>query len=88
MLFVHGDWDMSTPLDNTLSLLPYFPKGHAIVVHRGGHDGPFYQLREQPAAKAAVFDFLRSGATERLPVSVTLSLPKFTIPAFPAPEER
>jgi pimeloyl-ACP methyl ester carboxylesterase len=88
VLFVHGDWDMSTPVDNALSLLPYFPKGRAIVVHRAGHDGTFYQLREQPAAKAAVYDFLRTGATTNLPVSVTLALPKFAIPSFPAPDHR
>jgi pimeloyl-ACP methyl ester carboxylesterase len=84
VLFVHGDWDMSTPVDNTLSLLPFFPKGHAILVHRAGHDGTFYQLREQPAAKAAVYEFLRTGEMKNLPVSVSLSLPKFTIPSFPA----
>ena len=88
VLFVHGDWDLSTPVDNTLSLLPYFPNGHAIVVHRAGHDGTFYQLREQPAAKAAVYEFLRTGEMKNLPVSVSLSLPKFTIPSFPAPANR
>jgi pimeloyl-ACP methyl ester carboxylesterase len=82
VLFVHGDWDISTPVDNTLSLLPYFPNGHAIVVHRGGHDGTFYQLRQEPAVKAAVYEFLRTGAMKNLPASVTLSLPKFTIPTF------
>jgi pimeloyl-ACP methyl ester carboxylesterase len=85
VLFVHGDWDISTPVDNTLSLLPYFPKGHAILVHRGGHDGTFYQLREQPRLKAAVYEFLRTGQMENLPVSVSLSVPKFTIPSFSAP---
>jgi pimeloyl-ACP methyl ester carboxylesterase len=51
IVFVHGDWDTSTPVENTLGLLPYFPNGHAILVHRAGHDGTFYQLRESPAAK-------------------------------------
>ncbi|MEO8019295.1 MAG: alpha/beta hydrolase [Pseudomonadota bacterium] len=88
VLFVHGDWDISTPIDNALSLLPYFPKGHVIQVHRGGHDGTFYQLREQPALKKAVYDFLRTGAMKNFPATVALSLPKFTVPSFPAPRQR
>jgi pimeloyl-ACP methyl ester carboxylesterase len=85
VLFVHGDWDVSTPIENPLSLLPYFPNGHVIQVHRGGHDGTFYQLREHPEVKAAVYEFLRIGRMHNLPVSVSLSLPRFTRPAFPAP---
>lgn len=82
VVFVHGDWDTSTPIDNTLSLLPYFRNGHAILVHRGGHDGAFYQLRNEPAAKQAIYDFLRTGAMEGLPTEVALPLPKFDLPDF------
>lgn len=82
IVFVHGDWDTSTPIDNTLGLLPYFPNGHAILVHRAGHDGTFYQLRGDPAAKQAVYDFLKSGNTNALPVDVTLPEPKFEVPSF------
>jgi pimeloyl-ACP methyl ester carboxylesterase len=85
VVFVHGDWDTSTPIDNTLGLLPYFRNGHAILVHRGGHDGAFYQLRNELAAKQAIYDFLRTGDTKGLPVEVTLPLPKFELPAFAPP---
>jgi len=85
VVFVHGDWDTSTPIENTLGLLPYFPKGHAILVHRAGHDGTFYQLRESPAAKQAIYDFLRTGVTSGLPTEVTLPAPKFEAPAFSPP---
>jgi pimeloyl-ACP methyl ester carboxylesterase len=85
VLFVHGDWDISTPIDNALSLLPQFPNGHAILVHRAGHDGPFYQLRQQPAVKAAIYEFLQTGKMEGMPTSVSLALPAFTRPSFPAP---
>jgi len=88
VVFVHGDWDTSTPIENTLGLLPYFPNGHAILVHRAGHDGTFYQLREDPAAKQAVLDFLRTGAMAGLPTEVVLSTPKFEHPAFPPPAAR
>lgn len=85
IVFVHGDWDTSTPIENTLGLLPYFPNGHAILVHRAGHDGAFYQLREDPAAKQAIYDFLRTGATAGLPTEVVLAAPKFEVPTFPPP---
>lgn len=85
VVFVHGDWDTSTPIDNTLGLLPYFRNGHAILVHRGGHDGAFHQLRNDSAAKQAVYDFLSTGDAKNLPVEVTLPLPKFELPAFAPP---
>lgn len=87
VLFVHGDWDASTPIDNTLGLLPYFPNGHAILVHRGGHDGAFYLLRNEPATKQAILDFLKTGQMEGLPTEVTLPLPKFELPDFPPPRD-
>lgn len=85
VIFVHGDWDTSTPVENTLGLLPYFPNGHALVVHRAGHDGTFYMLRGEPAAKKAVYEFLRTGKTAGLPVEVTLPLPAFAPPPFAPP---
>lgn len=87
VLFVHGDWDTSTPIDNTLGLLPYFPNGHAILVHRGGHDGAFYLLRNEPATKQAILDFLKTGRMEGMPTEVTLTLPKFELPGFPPPRD-
>lgn len=85
VVFVHGDWDTSTPIENTLGLLPYFPNGHAILVHRAGHDGAFYQLRESPAAKQAIYDFLRTGETSALPTEASLATPRFAVPDFAPP---
>ncbi|WP_050435811.1 alpha/beta hydrolase [Chondromyces crocatus] len=87
-LFVHGDWDTSTPIDNTLGLLPYFRNGRVILVHRAGHDGPFYQLREAPAAKLAVHEFLKTGETSGLPTEVSLPVPEFAVPAFAPPARK
>ncbi len=85
VVFVHGDWDTSTPVENTLGLLPYFPNGHAILVHRAGHDGTFYQLRENPAAKQAIYDFLRTGELRGVPTDISLTAPRFEVPAFAPP---
>lgn len=85
VIFVHGDWDTATPMENTLELLPYFPKGRALLVHRGGHDGTFYQLRQDSAAKQAIYDFLRTGEMAGLPATTSLAVPQFEVPEF-APE--
>lgn len=85
VVFVHGDWDTSTPIENTLGLLPYFPNGHALLVHRAGHDGAFYQLRESPAAKQALYDFLRTGDARGLPSEASLEAPRFEMPDFAPP---
>lgn len=65
-----------------LDQLPSFTHGRALVVHRGGHDGPFYLLREQPDAKDAIHRFLRTGSMEGIPAAVTLPAPSFAVPAF------
>jgi pimeloyl-ACP methyl ester carboxylesterase len=85
VVFVHGDWDTSTPIENMFGLLPYFPNGHAILVHRAGHDGTFYQLRKDAAAKQAIYNFLRTGETRGLPTEVTLDAPRFETPSFAPP---
>jgi hypothetical protein len=85
VLLVHGNWDAPTPIENMLTQLAYFPHGHGIVVHRGGHDGTFYQLRDEPAAKNAVYAFLRTGDLKGLPSEVMLPVPTFKVPGFPPP---
>ena len=82
VLLIHGDWDSSTPVENTLAQLAYLPNGKAIIVHRGGHDGAFYLLREAPQAKEAVYHFLKTGEMKDLPGELTLPVPAFVKPAF------
>lgn len=82
VLLIHGDWDSSTPVENTLAQLPYFPNGKAVIVHRGGHDGAFYLLREAPRVKEAVYRFLKTGEMKDLPGELALPVPAFVKPAF------
>jgi pimeloyl-ACP methyl ester carboxylesterase len=74
VVFIHGDWDTSTPLENTLSMLPYFPNSRAIVVHRGTHSARADVERLMPDVMSKVLEFLRSGRMEQLPVSLELQL--------------
>ena len=85
MLFVQGDWDTSTPIENTLAMLPYFPNSRTIVLHRAQHNGTFALLRGRPEVAAKVYDFLRDGRTADLPAEVWLDPVTFARPDFPAP---
>jgi pimeloyl-ACP methyl ester carboxylesterase len=72
VLFVHGDWDTSTPIENTLSMLPYFPNAHALIVHRGDHGARAEIERRMPDVMEKIFEFLRTGRRNQLPVNVEL----------------
>jgi len=85
VLFVQGDWDTSTPIENTLAMLPYFPNSRTIVLHRAQHNDPFALLRGRPEVAAKVYDFLRDGRTTDLPAEVQLDPVTFARPDFPAP---
>ncbi|OJT23820.1 hypothetical protein BO221_17795 [Archangium sp. Cb G35] len=88
ILFVQGDWDTSTPIENTLAMLPYFPNSRTIIVHRAQHNGTFALLRERPETAAQVYEFLRSGKTEGLPARIELPPVAFAKPSHPAPSRR
>jgi pimeloyl-ACP methyl ester carboxylesterase len=85
VVFVSGDWDLSTPRENLLHVLPYFPNSRTVLVHQGLH-GAYASVRANlPEATAAIMDFIRTGATANLPVQVTVPAAKFAAPDFPAP---
>ncbi|RKI48674.1 alpha/beta fold hydrolase [Corallococcus sp. AB004] len=83
VLFFHGDWDTSTPIDNTLGLLPYFPNGRALLVHRGVHHTRAPVFEQHPEILPKVIAFLKTGDTRDLPVNVSLPVPTFQKPPFP-----
>lgn len=85
ILFVQGDWDPSTPIENTLSMLPWFPNAHMIIVHRAQHGGTFQWLRTRPDAAAKAYEFLRSGRVADLPVEIALAPIEFERPEFAPP---
>lgn len=85
VLFMSGDWDTSTPIENLLEIAPYFPNGHTIVVHREGHNGPTWLTRNHPAVFSALVEFFRSGATAGLPAEISNPPPVFAVPGFPPP---
>ena len=88
VVFVHGDWDTQTPVENTLQVAPYFPNSHVLLVERGGHGAMNQVTQHLPDTMTALLAFLKTGTTESLPASVTVPAPKFSVPTFPAPEPR
>jgi hypothetical protein len=85
VVFVQGDWDLQTPVENLLEVTPYFPKGRVLLVERGGHNALPVIFQQRPEVAEGLVDFLRTGNAEKLPVRVTLPVPKVAVPTFPPP---
>ncbi|WP_213981150.1 alpha/beta fold hydrolase [Sphingomonas sp. dw_22] len=80
VLFVQGDWDTNTPVENLTGLLPYFPNARAIIVHRGQHTGALALLRDRPELAAAARRFLKDGTLDDLPAEAALAPVRFALP--------
>jgi pimeloyl-ACP methyl ester carboxylesterase len=85
VIFIHGDWDTATPVENMLDMLPYFPNARAVLVHRGRHQSREPLFAERPDIAVRLTRFLRSGETDGLPAEATLPAPVFDLPGFPPP---
>jgi pimeloyl-ACP methyl ester carboxylesterase len=85
VVFLHGDWDIATPIENMLGMLPYFPNARAVLVHRGTHRSREPLFAQRPDIAAQIMHFLRSGESDGLPVEVSLPAPAFDLPGFPPP---
>jgi len=87
VVFVEGDWDTSTPIENTLSVAPYFMNGKVVIVEHGKHFALKQMVDDAPGIVLALLEFLRSGKTTQLPPRLTLPVPKFQAPKFPPPNK-
>ncbi|NKJ23148.1 alpha/beta hydrolase [Dyella sp. SG609] len=86
VLFVQGDWDPSTPMENTLAMLPWFPNARMMILHRAQHGGTFQWLRTRPELAAKVYDFLRTGEFGDLPSEAALDAVAFEKPDVAVPK--
>ena len=85
VIFAQGDWDTSTPVENTLEIAPYFLNGRVLIAEHGGHGVLGSITQSLPEVRAKLQEFLESGSTKDLPTRVKLPVPTFTVPDFPAP---
>ncbi len=85
IVFAQGDWDTSTPVENTLNIAPYFVNGRVLIAEHGGH-GVLDPIAEHlPDVWAVLAEFLKTGNNANVPPRVTLPVPKFGVPDFPPP---
>jgi pimeloyl-ACP methyl ester carboxylesterase len=85
VVFVEGDWDTSTPIENVLSVAPYFLNGRVLIVEHGKHAALKRIVEDAPEIVTDLIEFVRTGSTARLPTRMTLPVPKFEAPRFPPP---
>jgi pimeloyl-ACP methyl ester carboxylesterase len=77
IVFLQGDWDTSTPLENSREIQPYFARSKLIVVHRGGHGAVYDVADEHPDLMEDLIEYLRTGAMDGLPSRVELEAVRF-----------
>jgi pimeloyl-ACP methyl ester carboxylesterase len=75
VLFIAGDWDTSTPIENTRRIAPYFLNSRTLYVHRGTHGARSDIERTRPDVMAPILTFLKTGDTSQLPTKVELPAP-------------
>ena len=84
---MEGDWDTSTPIENTLSVAPYFMNGRVLIVEHGKHFALKQMVEDSPDIVTALMEFVRSGEITNLPTRMTLPGPKFQAPKFLPPNK-
>ncbi len=79
-VIVHGTWDISTPFDNALEVLPRFRNGKLVSVIGGSHGALGEAFDADPAFEAAFWTYLRTGDVEVMPDSVSLPPVDWIVP--------
>ena len=71
-VIVHGTWDVNTPFDNALELVPLFANAHFIPVEGGSHAALTEALDLVDGFRAQLMEFVATGDTEGLPEELAL----------------
>jgi pimeloyl-ACP methyl ester carboxylesterase len=79
-LVVHGTWDLSTPYENALELMPHLRRGKLVTVRGGTHAALAEASNFDRNFAAAIDAFLQTGSTSALPDSVVLPPIEWTVP--------
>ena len=86
VVFVEGDWDTSTPIENTLSVAPFFRNGHVLIVEHGRHAAMKKIEDAAPEVFKALLEFVRTGVADEIPNRISLPVPVFDPPTFAPPK--
>ncbi len=79
-VLVHGNWDVSTPLENALELVPFFKKGHFVLVKGGTHGAIREALEASESFREALAHFIATGDASKLPDEVELPAIEWEVP--------
>ena len=71
-VIVHGTWDLSTPYENALELLPYFKNSRFVTVKRGPHGSLGAAMNVSEAFSHAIWTFATTGDMSGLPDEVEI----------------
>lgn len=79
-VIVHGNWDISTPLENALELAPHFEQSTFVLVNGGTHGALREALDADEAFRDALMQFYRTGDRSGLPDQVDLPAIAWEVP--------
>ena len=83
---VHGNWDLSTPYENALEMMPAFENGTLVTVHRGTHGALEEAMEASDSFREEVLRFLRTGERSAMPERVQLPPVDWRVPSeLPVP---
>ncbi len=71
-VIVHGNWDISTPLENALELAPHFKVRRFVLIERGTHGALSEALAASDEFRLALERFVTTGDMSDLPEKVVL----------------
>ncbi len=79
-VIVHGTWDLSTPYENALELVPYFKNSKFIPVMRGPHGAIRAAMSASEEFRSGILHYAASGDWSLLPDTVTLPPVRWSVP--------
>ena len=84
VVFINGDWDVKTPIENMYEIVPYFSNRHQVVVHRAGHGTITTNMeRQHPEFIDQLVEFLKTGDITGIPAEINVdSFVTFSPPEF------
>ena len=79
-VIVQGTWDISTPYENALELVPYFKNSKFIPLARGPHGAIGAALRVDEQFKKGIYKFAATGDMSELPDEMSMPPVEWLIP--------
>jgi len=87
-VIVQGDWDISTPPENALSIRHFFTNHYYVGIQYGTHRELWATLYRNEEFLRSVQHFLSSGSFDTMPEHLVAPIPEFTKPDLPHDDVR